>query len=110
MTRDLARHPRLEQLLAGVLHYGTWAATAVIAAGLVLTLIGQAQLPPMTGAHVVAAGIALFILLPVLRVLLMLIVFVGDGDYRFAAIAALVLAIITASVALGLHSAARLAG
>lgn len=95
---DLAAHPRLERLLAGVLEYGTWLGTCVIAAGLVLATIHRAAsaqgwpLPP--GMPIVAAGILLFILLPVLRVALMLIVFVLERDYRFSAIALLVLAII----------------
>lgn len=97
---------RLERLLAGVLHYGTGLASMVIAAGLALPLIkwnlGISAIP--WGIHIVTAGIALFILLPVLRVTLMLIVFVRDGDYRFSAIAAFVLAIIFLGFALGLHA------
>jgi hypothetical protein len=44
--------------------------------------------------RVVTAGIALLIVLPVLRVFLMLVVFVRERDFRFSAIAMLVLAII----------------
>lgn len=106
MSADLARHPGLERLLARVLHRGTWLATGVIALGLALALLGwPGALSALTGTRIVAAGIALFILLPVLRVLLMLIVFVRDGDYRFGAIAALVLAIIALGAALGVHMA-----
>jgi uncharacterized membrane protein len=83
---------RLEGLLAGVLHYGTWLACAVIALGLAVSSNG----------HIVAAGIALLILLPVLRVALMLAVFLRQRDYRFSAIAALVLMIIFLGFALGL--------
>jgi uncharacterized membrane protein len=43
-------------------------------------------------------GIVLFILLPSLRVLLMLLVFIREGDFRFAAAAGLVLVIISLSV------------
>jgi hypothetical protein len=43
-------------------------------------------------------GIALFILLPSLRVLVMLLIFIRDGEFRFAAAAGLVLGIISLSV------------
>ena len=107
MTADLARHPRLERLLAGVLRRGTWLATCVIALGLALSLIGRpgsTLAVTMTSARMVILGIALFILLPVFRVLLMLIVFVREGDYRFGAIATLVLAIIILGAALGMRA------
>jgi uncharacterized membrane protein len=45
-------------------------------------------------ASATTAGIALLIALPVLRVILMLIIFIREGDLRFSAIAMLVLAII----------------
>ncbi len=94
------RHPRLEPLLARMLTLGTWLATAIILLGIGLKLIGGAG---AAGVALVTAGIVIFLLLPVLRVLLMLLVFVGDGDYRFGAIAALVLAIIGLGAALGLR-------
>jgi len=47
----------------------------------------------MIGTRIVTAGIALLIVLPVLRVFLMLVVFVRERDFRFSAIAMLVLAI-----------------
>jgi len=48
----------------------------------------------MVCTRIITAGIALLIVLPVLRVLLMLIVFLCERDFRFGAIAMLVLAII----------------
>ena len=48
----------------------------------------------MVCTRIITAGIALLIVLPVLRVLLMLIVFLCERDFRFGAIALLVLAII----------------
>jgi hypothetical protein len=104
MTTALARHLGLERLLAGVLHRGTWLATCVVAVGLALPLIGWLGAPPaiaIMSARIVTAGIALFILMPILRVLLMLIVFFREGDYRFAAIATLVLVVIVLGAALG---------
>jgi uncharacterized membrane protein len=50
---------------------------------------------------IVTAGIALFILLPVMRLILMLGVFLHQRDYRFGAIAALVLAIVAAGLLVG---------
>ena len=78
MTADLARPPRLERLVARLLSCGTGLAAGVIALGLMLQFLGWPQ-----GVRVVTIGVALFVLLPVLRVLLMLVVFCLDGDYRF---------------------------
>jgi hypothetical protein len=80
----------LESLLAILLHYGTWLATAVIGLGLIL--------PNMP---IVNAGIGLFILLPFLRVVLMLIVFARQRDYRFVIISAIVLLVILLGLAIG---------
>jgi uncharacterized membrane protein len=93
----------MESLLASVLNVGTWLASAVIAAGLVLSLFDQ-RMPLSTGARVVTAGIGLFILLPILRVILMLTIFVKERDYKFAAAAAIVLLIIFAGFAIGILS------
>jgi uncharacterized membrane protein len=46
----------------------------------------------------------LFILLPTCRVLLMLLVFIRERDFRFASIAATVLAMILLGIVLGLHA------
>jgi uncharacterized membrane protein len=51
--------------------------------------------------YIATAGIALFILLPGLRVAAMLIFFLRAGDYRYGAIAALVLFIIVVSFFVG---------
>jgi hypothetical protein len=63
---------KLERLLAGLLHYGSWAASIVIALGLAMAALHLATAPAM---RMVTAGIALFILLPTSRVALMLVVF-----------------------------------
>ena len=91
--------PRLELLLAGLLRYGTWLAAAVTALGLTVAL---AEGPPWAGAHVVSAGVVLFISLPVLRVLVMLAVFVRDRDRRLAAITMIVLVMILAGFVMGI--------
>jgi len=58
----------------------------------------------MTCARIVTAGIALLIVLPVLRVFLMLVVFVRERDFLFSAIAMLVLVIIVLGSVLGVVS------
>jgi uncharacterized membrane protein len=97
------RPVRIEPLLARVLNVGTWFASVVIAAGLVLSLFNE-RTPFPTGAQVVIAGIGLFVLLPILRVILMLTIFVKERDYQFAATAALVLLTIFAGFAIGILS------
>jgi uncharacterized membrane protein len=92
---------RIESLLAGALNVGTWLASIVIAAGLVLSLFYQ-RTPFPTGAQILTAGIGLFILLPILRVILMLIFFAKQRDYKFTAAAALVLLTIFAGLAIGI--------
>lgn len=105
MSADRSEGPWLELLLARLLHYGTWLASSVIALGLVVALVegysGPHDPALPVGMSIVRGGIALFILLPVARVLLMLLVFLRERDYRFSAIAALVLLIILLAVALG---------
>lgn len=91
---------RLETLLAGVLKFGTWLASVVIALGLVRPLF-PVSAPFPTGSQIVTSGIALFILLPILRVILMLILFLKGRDYRLAATAAAVLVIILAGLVVG---------
>jgi uncharacterized membrane protein len=105
MNTDQARHPELERMLAIVLHQGTWLASGVIALGLALAVfngrVGARPVTLVSSDHVIAAGIALLILLPVLRVTLMLVAFLREHDYRFGAIAALVLLIIFMGLVLG---------
>jgi uncharacterized membrane protein len=91
-----ASPPRLGPALGTLLHYGTLLASAVVASGLALA--------PGLGApgmRVATAGLVLFILLPVVRVGVMLMFFLRAGDYKFGAIAALVLSIILLSFFLG---------
>lgn len=95
---------RLERRLAGLLRYGTWLASLVIAVGLILTTFRPADI------KVAGAGIVLFILLPVSRVLLMLFAFLGERDYRLALAAGLVLGIIVAGVVLGICTVTSIGG
>lgn len=91
MKPTTGNYERREQMIAGLLWYGTWLATAVIAAGMAL---GRYD--------IVKAGVALFICLPIARVALMLVIFLRERDLAYVAISALVLAIIGAGVVAGL--------
>jgi hypothetical protein len=95
----------LHRLLARLLERGTWTASAVIAVGCGLWLARPGLRGPLSGSSVVAGGVALFILLPVARVALLLVVYVRARDRRLAGVAALVLAILAAGLAVGAHHA-----
>jgi uncharacterized membrane protein len=114
MTGPLPKLSRLELLLAGLLHYGSWLASTAIALGLALALIdnraGTHDLAGVPSMRLATGGIALLILLPILRVSLMLFAFLRERDYRLALAAVLVLAIILAGVMIGLRTASGLAG
>ena len=86
----------LERTLGSLLRYGTYIASLVIALGLALSLGSNPA-----GQRIAGVGIALFIALPVARVGAMLIFFLRTRDYRFSAIAALVLVIIVISYVVG---------
>ena len=58
--------------------------------------------PFPTGAQVVYAGIGLFVLLPMLRLILMLTIFVKERVYQFAAATLVVLLTILAGFAIGI--------
>lgn len=96
MKTEPALAAQLEQVLSKLLQYGTLAASAVIAAGLAVVVVSGS-----TGMRISTTGIVLFILLPVARVGAMLIFFLRARDYRFGAIAALVLLIILFSYLVG---------
>lgn len=92
---------RREQIIAGLLWHGTWIASAVIAAGMVVGGLPKPGGPlvfNLSGYDVVKAGVALFILLPVARVALMLAIFLRERDHVYAMISALVLLIIAAGI------------
>ena len=89
MKTDLALTARLEGVLGKLLYYGTLLASAVVAAGLLI-----APASGTLGLRTATTGIVLFILLPIVRVGAMLFFFLRAQDYRFSAIAGLVLLII----------------
>jgi uncharacterized membrane protein len=103
------RSPRMERLLARVLQFGTWLASAIIAVGLALALIDGRfgiHLSGSVSLRIIALGVVLFILLPVFRVLLMLFVFLQEKDYRFVVIAGLVLVILLLGFFVGMRVSA----
>ena len=89
---------RRDRIIGSLLWCGTWIASTVIAIGIVV----EAILPDARGNELVKAGIVLFILLPVARVVLMLLMFLRERDFVYTAISATVLAIIAAGVVIGL--------
>ena len=96
---------RRDRMIALLLWRGTWFASGLIALGLALAAIGSAH--PATGLSppghdLMKAGVAAFIVLPVARVMLMLASFLRERDYVYAAISALVVAIIVAGLLLEL--------
>jgi uncharacterized membrane protein len=103
MSKETVKAPQPELLLAGLLRSGTWLASGVTGLGLALPLVR------VEGAPTVAAGVALFIALPVLRVLVMLGAFILHRDYRLAIVAAVVLMTILAGLVIGLSSSNSLA-
>jgi len=107
MSGDRKRAARLERRLATTLQLGTWVSSCIIAVGWVLSATGEPPSLPTAAVAIIRAGIALFILLPALRVLLMV---VCERDYRFGAIAALVLAVIVVGAALGVRMAGVVPG
>jgi uncharacterized membrane protein len=109
-----ANAPKMEAMLAALLQYGSWVASTTIGIGLALVLIdsnfGTHNLALLPDMRIVTMGIALFILLPVLRVALMFVLFLRQGDYRLGMIAALVLTIILFGYALGRHMVSEAGG
>ena len=101
----MSRAGRLEELLAAFLRYGSWSAFATIGLGYILALIGSYaptwHLPVLSNIPIVPMGIALFILLPIFRVLLMLLVFIREREFCFAFISGVVLTIILLGIFLG---------
>jgi uncharacterized membrane protein len=96
-TSDVA--DRLNNHLARLLGFGTWAACGFIAAGMVLPALSASA--RSDAEHLVSTGIILLIVLPTVRVATMGAWFLFNRDPDFALIAVLVLVIIIASTLLG---------
>jgi len=105
MTPFRSQSRTLEELLAGLLRYGTWFASAAIGVGMAGAILDpRLGALHLAGMRIATVGVILFILLPSTRVLLMLTVFLRDRDYPLAMIAALVLAIIVLGFVVGTYT------
>lgn len=87
MTTD-ERALVFERRIALGLQWGTWLACAVIVVGLAVP----------SAASLVTVGIAIFVALPILRVIAMIGEFVHRRDLRMGAIAGLVLGVILVAI------------
>ncbi|ABS16843.1 MULTISPECIES: DUF1634 domain-containing protein [Brucella] len=94
VTADAGRR---DKIIAALLWYGTWFASALIAVGVVMTSIEPTSLA-LNGYDIVKAGIAVFILLPIIRVALTMYLFLRERDYVYTVIAATVLLIIATGI------------
>ena len=94
---DKAADRRLDDGLAVLLRSGTLLACAIIGVG----LAAQRLAAPAVGLRLVAIGMAVFLALPVMRLLVLLAVFLRRRDVGFALVVALVLAIIAVAFAVG---------
>lgn len=104
MSDGVTTERGLERLLAGVLSIGTWLGSATIATGLVMQCMGWGRvMSTVTCARMISVGIALFILLPVLRVVLMAIAFVRQREFVFGLAAVGVLAVIGVAALIGMR-------
>jgi uncharacterized membrane protein len=97
---------KLEHLLAGLLRYGSWAASLVIGLGFLLAFV-DARFRDM---RLVTIGIAMFILLPTLRVFVMLVYYARHRDYRMAGTAAVVFTVLITGFVIGIRTMVRLPG
>jgi uncharacterized membrane protein len=111
MTTSVSESRRLERLLAMLLHYGTWLASAVIALGIAVASVERYYAAQDAwGMRIVKTGIALFILLPVVRVVVMVVVFVLERNYLLVTSAGLVLMIILLGFVLGIYMPSQMQG
>ena len=98
---------RMEDILAGLLRYGALFACLFLLCGWILGVVEETfpLLPDAVGQTCLILGIGLLIALPVLRVAIMMVIFLLEKDYRFAAISGAVLCILAAGFLLGaVHS------
>lgn len=90
---------RLEHVVGRVLRAGSIASTAILAVGLALALL----FPPSSHAQtVIRVGLFVLLLTPVARVVASVFEYTRDRDWLFAALTAIVLAIIVGSLLVGL--------
>lgn len=84
---------QVEKSLEILLETGTWAATSIITIGVLFSYTAVTQ-----------AGIGMFILIPVGRVIGLLMNYLKEKDYKMVSIAFIVLAVIILSFVIGILS------
>lgn len=92
-------------VIARLLGFGTLIAVGLVSAGMVMAIlfhIGHSLQIAQLGYSLVKFGVATFIFLPIVRVVVVLMLFLKARDYLFVAITGLVLAIISLGMNLGL--------
>lgn len=92
---------KLERSLASLLQYGTLFASLLMGTG-VLSGVFQYGMTASLASSLMTVGVGIIIVLPVCRVLLVTLVCIVTGEYRFAGIAAVVLTILAVSCLVGL--------
>jgi len=92
---------RLERVVGRVLRIGSLASTAILAIGLLLSMVA-----PGSAAATISVRVGLLVLLctPVARVVASVIEYTTDRDWLFAGLTFLVLAIVVGSVLYGMAS------
>lgn len=109
-----ARAARLESLVADLLQNGSRLASAMIAVGWCAAMIKAPMHPaePLfpVALRLIRCGVGLFILLPVLRVVLMVVMFARDKNYRLATVAIAVLTVILIGCLVGIRAVSALPG
>jgi uncharacterized membrane protein len=100
---DQVRLHRMEDILAGLLRYGALFACFWLLCGWILGVLDETLpvFPGVVGQGCLILGISLLIALPVLRVAIMMLIFLLERDYRFAAISGAVLCILATGFLLG---------
>jgi len=104
---ESVENERLGRVLAALLRYGTWAASTLIAIGMLSgaasRISGTADAGTL-GYGLMKTGVAVLIMLPVARVLVLFGIFLCRRDLAYALISACVLAILGFGVWIGMHS------
>jgi uncharacterized membrane protein len=89
---------RLEHVVGRVLRVGSIASTVILAVGLALALLSPLPL----AQTVIRVGLFVLLLTPVARVVASVFEYTRDRDWLFAALTAIVLAIVLGSLLVGL--------
>ncbi len=89
---------RLERVLGTILRAGSFASTAILAVGLLITLVVPSYRPAHTITRV---GLLVLLLTPVARVVASVFEYVHERDWLFALMTLIVLVIILGSLLAG---------